>query len=890
MAKKKYVDYKKVQQELFKRTEGYAANVRKIYQKAFTEIIELVKGTELEEGKSFSFSDYDYSGDTDPIFRKMYSEVYQIIRGGVEKEWLNSNEHNDELVKSVFGEHSIEDNHFARCFSRNMEAMDAFFARKSVHGGLNLSQKVWNYNGQFKEELENALDLAIGEGTPANRIAARVKGYLEDPDRFYRRFSYKVGEDKEGNPIYGRKWKRRIWDELANSYRWIDAEPKQYHPGRGVYRSSARNAQRLARTETNIAYRSADHERWQQLDFVVGIEVKLSNNHNCKGVPLGTFRDICDDLKGKYPKDFKFVGWHPNCRCFAVPVLASEDEMTKLLNEMLDGEETTPLKSSNEIKDMPEAFNEWKDKNMDRIDKAKAKGTLPYFIRDNEKLIFPPAKPTPLEIAKARHDARTPEQIQQIQKAWNTRKSVYHYGNNMMRVMGGISDVDTTSLAKAIKTGNQKAILDEAAKLKAIGKKIYSFHLLDNPMEVARKFSMADAEAVQNAVAAKFQKWAYQQYASDWDSLSDLDFKHKKLTFEINWLSQNHFGKPWEKTWQVSQNAYLKELARVNEAKAWKSIKDGMPGLLAFNGTTKSKVFSDLYSTLADAVKKDDLDGAQTAFNNAVQKKSALEAAANKRAAKKAAAGYQIKFGDECFSAQKKDAAKYFRNSQDANDYFFDSAVDDWALATNDERRAMHRYTVGSAYITEPLRAVKGYYHAYTSRIEQFKKDCKCMTDYINRSHTRNDAWIKRDENSSIFGSDWHLNLSSFRDNPAALVGKETKVETFLSCGSNRSTRFCGTGVQKDVIYNIYMPKGTKATYAEPFNNYGQYDGGWNGKTKPTLLNENEIILQRGTTFRITKAEYSGGMWYIDVDVLAQAPSVIDEVVTDISGFYCKFK
>ena len=39
----------------------------------------------------------------------------------------------------------------------------------------------------------------------------------------------------------------------------------------------------LAVTETNAAYRTADHERWQNLDFVVGIEIHLSGNHTCKG-------------------------------------------------------------------------------------------------------------------------------------------------------------------------------------------------------------------------------------------------------------------------------------------------------------------------------------------------------------------------------------------------------------------------------------------------------------------------------------------------------------------------------------------------------------------------------------------------------------------------------
>lgn len=140
MAKKKYIDYKKMQAELFNRTEGYAANVRIIYQQAFEQIINLVKGTELEDGKPFSFADYGYSEEVTAILRNMYSRVYQTIRGGVEKEWITSNENNDALVKSVFGEQSIEDNHFARFFKRNKEAMDAFFARKSGDGGLNLSK------------------------------------------------------------------------------------------------------------------------------------------------------------------------------------------------------------------------------------------------------------------------------------------------------------------------------------------------------------------------------------------------------------------------------------------------------------------------------------------------------------------------------------------------------------------------------------------------------------------------------------------------------------------------------------------------------------------------------------------------------------------------------
>ena len=378
MAKRKYIDYKKQQQELFKRTEGYAAEVRAIYLEALGEIINLVKGTELEDGKPFSFSEYGYSEEVTPILRNMYSRTYQAIRGGVQKEWILSNEHNDELVKSIFGASSIEDHHFARYFLRNKEAMDAFFARKTGEEGLSLSQKVWKYNGMFKEELENALDLAIGEGTPANRLATKIKGYLQEPDKFYRRFRVKIGEDENGNPIYGRIWKRRIWDKESESYKWVNDNPKKYHPGQGVYRSSYRNAQRLARTETNIAYREADFTRWQQLDFVVGVEIKLSNNH-----PVW---DICDDLKGVYPKGFKWVGWHPNCRCYMVPVLAKEEELDKMLDKILNGEDPGSVVTDSP-KNLPDQFQTWVKDNEERYAKAEAKGTLPYFIRDNKKAV-----------------------------------------------------------------------------------------------------------------------------------------------------------------------------------------------------------------------------------------------------------------------------------------------------------------------------------------------------------------------------------------------------------------------------------------------------------------------------------------------------------------------
>lgn len=382
----KNINSTQLQIELFKRTEGYAANVREIYRVYMNRLINLVKGVELEEGKPFSFSGYGYGDEATAIFREMYSSLYQEIRKDVENEWILSNNNNDDLVKSIFGESSIKSNLFARFFKRNKEAMDAFFARKTGEEGISLSQKVWRYTGQFREELENCLDLAIGEGTGANKLASKIQTYLQDPDRFYRRFRVKAGEDENGNIIYGRQWKRRVYDKESQGYKWIDDNPKKFHPGRGVYRSSYRNAQRLARTETNIAYRTADFERWEQLDFIIGYEIKVSKNH--------PHYDICDELAGKYPKTFKWTGWHPNCRCFMIPVLAGGDEIAEMIERIMAGEDRE-ISQKQEIKEFPGSFSRWIRENEDRMNEAETKGTLPYFIKDNPgaiKKILHPSK------------------------------------------------------------------------------------------------------------------------------------------------------------------------------------------------------------------------------------------------------------------------------------------------------------------------------------------------------------------------------------------------------------------------------------------------------------------------------------------------------------------
>lgn len=349
----------------------------------------------LPEDRIFSFDDYpETKKQIERLITALQESMETTIVNGVRSSWTLSNNKNNALVSRIFGDRvgDLSKEQYRRYFSTNGAALDAFLQRKEQ--GLNLSDRVWRYTTAFKREIELGLDLGIRTGESADQMSRSLRQYLQHPDKLFRRV-----RDKHGNL------------KLSKAAR-------DYHPGRGVYRSSYKNARRLACTETNIAYRTSDYLRWQQMDFVVGIEIKLSNNHTLNGVPL---TDICDTLAGRYPKDFKFTGWHPHCRCHVVTVLKTDDEMAEDTQRILAGEQ--PKKGSvNTVRDVPDAFKSWVEEHSDRIEMG---GNLPYFVKDNRKrvdnILGIAAEPqkTPLEIAKERHDARTPAQAAAIQQKWN---------------------------------------------------------------------------------------------------------------------------------------------------------------------------------------------------------------------------------------------------------------------------------------------------------------------------------------------------------------------------------------------------------------------------------------------------------------------------------------
>ena len=456
---------------LFSRTEHYADNVRRLYAAATDELLKL-SSMKAPNGVSavFSFSDSKrLSEQANAILRALYSGVYNEIKGGVIAEWENANKSCDTLITSIFGKKVKEDNHYARFFARNKESVDAFFKRKSGYGGLNLSQRVWKYVGDFKTEMEMALSVAMGEGKSAATISREVRKYLQRPDMMFRRFRVKTGEqdifDADGNvvgkePVYGRVWKRKVVDAVTGNVSWQTVNLKDYSFGRGVYRSSYKNAMRLARTETNMAYRTADQERWRQLDFVIGYRVVLSDNH--------PEPDICNDLsarrgekgsRGVYPKDFVFKGWHPQCRCYVVPILADDKEFDKIQEAILNDEPIPENKSA--IREPNRYFQDWWKSNKGRVAEAQS---LPYWVKDNSRMLGIETSDNYSGFISNLISKRADKQASKLFSNLETHKAVEDKLKDVLAKQLG-NDVDVSIMSDNIDLQLAKSYAAEIAKL-----------------------------------------------------------------------------------------------------------------------------------------------------------------------------------------------------------------------------------------------------------------------------------------------------------------------------------------------------------------------------------------------------------------------------------------
>jgi hypothetical protein len=271
----------------------------------------------------------------DTLLDTLTANVDILVRSGVNSSWKLSNEKNDLLADIRLEKTIISAGKQATYYDTNVSALKAYTDQQI--NGLNLSDRIYKAADTFKAELEAGLGLGISQGQSAAEMGRDLRQYLKEPDKLFRRV-----KDVEGN------------FQLSKN-------AAAYHPGQGVYRSSTANIERLTRTTINGAYRQADNTRWQQMPFVLGQTIHTSGSH--------PKYDICDEMKGDYPVEFVFIGWHPQCLCFTVPKLMNDNQFKQYQQLVVTGKDSPENvgKIARPVVEIPDGASNWMDNNKDRV-------------------------------------------------------------------------------------------------------------------------------------------------------------------------------------------------------------------------------------------------------------------------------------------------------------------------------------------------------------------------------------------------------------------------------------------------------------------------------------------------------------------------------------------
>ncbi len=903
MAKKNNIDPKSATQARIKRTEAYAERVRLLFAQTVNEILALNKSMpQLDEGEMFSFAGESMKRqkEVERLLRLLHSVATMAIEKGIRLEWSQANDECDKLVKSCFGKRALSSPEFAAWTQRNSAAMNAFIARSE--NGLNLSQRVWKSVEQLRDEMEVAITVSVGEGESAASMSRKVRQYLNDPDLMFRRFRYKDPESGE----WRRKWKKRIKDPATGKVKWIDYDKRSYQDqwtGRGYYKSSAQNAMRVARTETNIAYRRADNERWQQMDFVLGQRVNLSRSHPKK--------DICDKLAGDYPVDFVFDGWHPQCFCFVTPILMDEDEMAKVSEAFLRGEKYVPR--GKRITDYPDNFKQWVSEHKEDIAQSRDRGTEPYFIRNNaiaiDEILDPSLKKlTPQQIAAKRHEARTPEQEDEIRRRWKERserieaekihsRQVNATANNVLNAAAkrfASFGISTAELEEAIKSGNTALIQQQTKTLalamsakqqliKATAKKVNSVAdgysevdttalneaLASGNLEAIHKqtraiaqsvLAMKKAEQALSAIIPDAHTWheqftlaeLQQVYAAVESKLANISTlplyeQVKAIEKEIKWVSDPTYLKPHKQypTWNVAQDAYMKKLDEVKKQIAVAEAKDAIDKLKVYvashpKATTVANAVLEAELLLASG---GDMLTIKAKIDYAQKRKELQEKAAAQKAVKGSKIG-EVTFKELSKKRQKELLDDYKVNTVEGMDDVMRPATEEaWKGLIEEERMLLTKYTQTYSYLNEPLRNMS---YCGGRAKDEYDNDMPKITAALSRVKTKQDMVVRRGT-SDYYIPEIGKNLSQ------AEVGDTFIDGAFLSTACHRDKGFGGS-----INMIILIPKGAQGIFAEPFTHYnaGYYDYQtriWNGTEKVGLGGEFEWIGQRGSRFKVIR-------------------------------------
>lgn len=874
----------------------------------------------LEDDVLFNFDNFpQLKARLNDIFNDYYQNSLLCYKSGITDGVALAYNH-DEMV---IGGYSVLTDKAIRV-ARDTAAATFISNRLKTKNGLNLAQIIWNYCQQTKSEFEMAMSNTIADGikkgSSAEEVGKSIRKYLNDPDMMYRRY-HTIKVQKNGKKKDVVTWRRRRI--IDGKVRFVE-EPLE-KVGMGIYRSARKNALRVARTEINSAYHKARNERWQNEPFVIGQYIHVSPQHNID--------DICNDLEGRYPKDYVWISWHPQCICTSDPITIQGEEKKEFYKRLMAGEDMSNYVSPFAVLTMPEKYNQYIKDNSEAIVKAGMRGKLAWHLQDNTKywahLLSPSdrkklgvkavsSKELILAKAKERHALRTKEQIDKIQSRWDKHRRDY-YNGLVHNLLGSKSVTDIKSqdlferyyaIRYAIK---DKKSASEIASLFDRFKRGYQTKLAwtdrkvaMNVMKVAANYGEADVSAVLSALKsanytlarkeAKTLANAISAIKKDELSLSalipDVNKWHKQFTSqELHGVYDAVEAKlaQWQSLTLEKQVSKLQFEAvdflggnmhgvqqkyatwKVSQAAYLKKLDEVKT---AIDWVNINKAYADVkgYKTQSKIYHKliYDLEHAMLAKDKTLAEQLLYEAKQKKETLINAKA--------------KRNAKNVVFDTDRFSQSRKDAAVWDKGNGAKADKTLVD---VASKQWIAATEKEKDFTYEYTHHYcdvneplqgrkydnyqtkERFIEKVNNITSYIEKNELPTDMWFTRGDDG----------MKVIESRIKFAGGSMPKNLQDLVGMEMQEGGFMSTGSRKgkgfntrSVIMNIYAPKGTKAAYVEPFSAFGCGDKrSWDGVSRfSTYSSEHETLFQRGTRMRITKVYEEGGKTYIDCEVIGQ--------------------
>lgn len=274
-------------------------------------------------------------------------------------------------------------------------------------------------------------------------------------------------------------------------------------------------------------------------------------------------------------------------------------------------------------------------------------------------------------------------------------------------------------------------------------------------------------------------------------------------------------------------------------------------------------------------------------------------------------------FSEDAYGVRKDEAYRNrFKTSTEADKYYRPQLDRDWDTLKDEEKYSVYEYTKNSHPINKPLSGYSEkwdrYYYEGLGNVPWNREDGWRYIDYEFNKFGKNGhvtyREVVKDLTNAIekttFDKDVLAVRGSGNNGLAGLVesgglkyddvmraldyNDVSWLKSNIEGGVFQSHSFMSTAMAKvpdafegEVYYEVYMPKGTKCIYAEPQSYFGSTTNGAElyktGQSYTYVGDESEIIIQRGTSFKITSIErksdpysHNSNTWTVKMEVVNQ--------------------